>query len=83
MFPMSKRWKMVSAVGQGVIFSMALTGAVRIGFALSGREMPENLAGNIFLFTSVVAGSLSAYLYGRYLKAIEPREAAPADARWR
>ena len=69
MIQMSKRWKMVSAVGYGVLFALALTGAVRFGYLLSGREMPETLPGNLFLVTSVVAGALSAFLYGRYTKA--------------
>lgn len=80
---LSQRWKMVSAVGYGVLFALALTGAVRIGYKLSGNEMPEHLAGNLFLITSIVAGSLSALLYGRFLKATEAQAASSTDAKWR
>ncbi len=71
MIKMSKLWKMVSAVGYGVLFALALTGAVRIGFWLAGGELPQSVAGNLFLVTSAVAGSLSAFFYGRYVKAME------------
>ena len=83
MIQLSKRWKMVSAVGYGVLFALALTGLVRFGYMLSGREMPESLAGNLFLITSIVAGSLSAFLYGRFLKATEAQTATSTDANWR
>ena len=83
MIQLSKRWKMVSAVGYGVLFALALTGAVRIGYKLSGHEMPESLPGNLFLITSVLAGALSAFLYGRYLKAIENQPATSTDSNWR
>ena len=77
MFPLSKRWMMVSAIGQGVLFSLALTGGVRILCLLLGITLPENVAGNMFLVTSLLAGSLSAYLYGRSLKRTEPTAPAP------
>lgn len=59
---------MVSAVGQGVMFSLALTGGVRIVCRLLGTPLPEHVAGNLFLATSLIAGSLSAFLYSRYSK---------------
>lgn len=76
MFPMSKRWMMVAAIGHGVLFAMALTGAVLIVCLLLGITLPENVAGNLFLFTSLMAGSLSAYLYGRSLKEAAPKASA-------
>jgi len=71
MFPMSKGWRMVAAIGQGVLFSLALTGCVRIGGWLLGTPVPEQLAGNLFLVSSVLAGSLCAYLYSRSLRQAE------------
>ena len=76
MFPMSKRWMMVSAIGQGVIFSLALTGAVRIVFMMLGKTLPESVAGNLFLAGSLLAGALCAYLYSRHLKRAEQNAAA-------
>ena len=48
MIRMSKRWMMVSAIGQGVLFSLALTGLVRIGFRLCGATLSQQAAGNLF-----------------------------------
>ncbi len=67
MLTLSKRWMMVSAFGQGVLFSLALTGGVRIACWLCGTTLSERAAGNLFLCSSLVTGALSAYLYGRYL----------------
>jgi hypothetical protein len=83
MFPLSKRWMMVAAFGQGVLFAMALTGALRILCMLLGITLPQNVAGNLFVLTSLIAGGLSAYLYGQSLKPTEPTDSAPrpfADA---
>ena len=33
-----------------------------------GTPLPEHVAGNLFLATSLIAGSLSAFLYSRYSK---------------
>jgi uncharacterized membrane protein len=74
----SKRWMMVAAVGQGVLFALALTGCVRIAFRLFGTPLPNNVAGNLFLLTSLVAGSLSAYLYARSSKPAQAEATASA-----
>jgi hypothetical protein len=66
-------WKMVSAVGYGVLFSLALTGAVRISCLLRGTTLPDDVAGNIFMISSVVTGALSAFLYSRFLKQAQPK----------
>ena len=68
MFPMSKRWMMVAAFGQGVLLSLALTGAVRLVCLLLGQSLPESVAGNLFLISSLLLGTLFAYQYARYLK---------------
>jgi hypothetical protein len=60
---------MVAAVGYGVLFAVALTGGVRIGYALVGKTLPDRVAGNMVLITSLVAGSLSAYFHSRFLNA--------------
>jgi hypothetical protein len=78
MLTMSKPWLIVSAVGQGVIFSLALTGAVRIAFWLVGTELSERAAGNLFLLSSLVAGSISGFLCVRYLKAKEASGGMPS-----
>jgi hypothetical protein len=83
MFPLPKRWKMVAAVGYGVIMSQALVGFVRFGYWLSGGSLSQEAGGRIFLVSSVLAGSLSAYLYARFAKStatsatasLPPREA--------
>jgi hypothetical protein len=77
MFPMSKSWKMVAAVGYGVLFSQALTGAVRIACWLLGTTLSVRAAGNIFLISSLLTGALCAYLCSRSLKAAEPKTDAP------
>ncbi len=71
MFLLSKRWMMVAAIGQGVLFSLALTGAVRIAYLLLGKSLPESVAGNLFLLSSLLTGALCAYLYARSLKRAE------------
>ena len=68
MVPLSKRWKLVAAVGYGVIMSQALVGAVRFGYWLSGGSLSQAAAGRIFLVSSLLAGSFSAYLYVRFAK---------------
>lgn len=65
MFPMSNRWKMVAAIGQGVLFSLALTGAVRIAYLLLGATLSDSVAGRLFLISSLLTGALCAYLYAR------------------
>lgn len=76
MFPMSKRWMMVAAFGQGVLLSLALTGAVRIVCLLLGQTLSESDAGNLFLISSLSLGTFFAYQYARYLKHAEPRASA-------
>lgn len=77
MLYISHRWMMVAAVGQGVLFSLALTGAVRIGYWLTGSELSERAAGNLFLVSSLLTGALCAYLYVRSLKRAETKSATP------
>jgi hypothetical protein len=77
MFPLPKRWKMVAAVGYGVMMSEALVGAVRFGYWLSGGTLSQAAAGRLFLISSVLAGSLSAYFYARFSKVTAPNAAAP------
>lgn len=64
----SKILMMLAAVGHGVLFSMALTGGVRIACWLLGTELPSSAAGNLFLAGSAVAGAISAYAYGRRVR---------------
>jgi hypothetical protein len=68
---------MVAAIGYGVLFSLAFTGAVRIVCLLFGTTLPENVAGNLFLISSMLTGALSVYLYARFLKHAKPKAAAP------
>ena len=81
MFPNTKRFMMLAAIGRGVIFALALTGGVRITCWLFGVTLPDNVAGNLFLLTSAVAGSMSAYLYSRSLRSAQANadSAAPAS----
>ena len=48
---------MVAAAGQGVLFSLALTGAVRIVCLLFGTTLPESVAGNLFMISSILTGA--------------------------
>lgn len=75
---MSKRWMMVAAIGQGVLFSLALTGAVRIACWLFGTTLPDDVAGNLFLVSSLLTGALAAFLYSRSLKNAELKTATGA-----
>jgi hypothetical protein len=77
MFPMSKFWKMIAAVGYGVLFSQALTGAVRIACWLLGTTLSVRAAGNLFMISSLLTGALSAYLCSRSLKQAELRTDGP------
>ena len=68
MAPTSKRWKMVAAIGYGVLFSVAFTGAVRIACFMLGKTLPDNVAGNLVLISGLLTGAVTASLYGRFLK---------------
>jgi hypothetical protein len=68
-FLQSKRWKLVAAIGYGVIFALAFTGALRIAAYLFGTTLPEDIAGTIFATTAAIAGTVSVLFYARYLKA--------------
>jgi hypothetical protein len=69
MAPVSKRSTMLAAVGQGVLFALGVSGVVRLGFALSGKTLPEaNLGRAVLLIGSLLAGAFFAYLYGRELR---------------
>ena len=67
MFPWPKPLMLISAIGQGVIFSLALTGAVRIICWSLGVPLSERVAGNLFLISSLVACSIGGFLYVRSL----------------
>ena len=67
----SKIVMMVAAVGYGVLFSLALTGAVRMACLLLGTTLSPGAAGNLFLAGSLVAGGVSAYAYGRQARRCE------------
>lgn len=71
MFPMSKRWMMVAAVGRGVLFALAVSGGVRLVSLMIGKPASERVAGNVFLLTSAVAGAAAVYLYSRSLRAAQ------------
>lgn len=73
MFLKSKHWMMLSAVGHGVLFSLALTAAVRSICWLCGAEISERAAGNLFLVSSMLTGALAAALYSRFLRQAEIR----------
>jgi hypothetical protein len=68
MASLSRRLQFVAAIGYGVLFALALTGAVRIACFLTGTPLSEHVAGNIFLIISLVAGSISGFVYVRTLK---------------
>jgi hypothetical protein len=66
---MLKRWMLLSAIGYGVLFSLALVGLVRISLALVGLTLADSAAGNLFLVSSLIAGGVAAFMYGRSLPA--------------
>ena len=78
MFLKSKILMMLAAVGYGVLFSLALTGGVRIACMLLGMTLPASAAGNLFLAGSLLAGGVSAYAYGRQSRRFAP-QTAPAS----
>jgi hypothetical protein len=67
MSPLPKAFKILSAIGYGVLFALALTGGVRIVAMLMGTTLSESMAGNIFMITSLLAGSLTGWLGVRAL----------------
>jgi hypothetical protein len=75
MFLKSKRWLLVSAVGQGVMFSLALRGALRFACLLLGTTLSERVAGNLFLVSSLSTGALCGYLYVRSLNRAQSKAA--------
>ena len=79
MFPMSTRWMLVAAAGQGVLVSLALVGAVRLGSLLLGVALSDAFANQLFVTSSAVAGSLCAWSCARYLKqtATQTRDEQP------
>ncbi|MCC9606181.1 hypothetical protein LOC69_09815 [Blastopirellula sp. JC733] len=68
MLKLSKRWMFVVAIGQGVLFSMALTGLVRFGYWLSDTPMSQVAADRLFVTSSLLTGALAATLYGIMLR---------------
>ncbi len=68
MFRLPKGWMMVSVFGQGVLLALALVGLLRITSWLSGTELSERVAGNVFLIGSLGLGSLFVFLYTRSLR---------------
>jgi hypothetical protein len=79
MFLKSKILIMVAAIGYGVLFSLALTGGVRMVCWLLGTELPTKAAGNVFLTSSLLAGAVSAYASGHYARLSAPA-ALPSSA---
>jgi hypothetical protein len=78
MFPPSNRWMMFAAAGQGVLFSLALVGAVRIGCLLAGHALPESIANSLFMASSVLTDALGAWSCSRFLRNAPPaREERP------
>lgn len=64
----SKSWCMLAAIGQGVLFSLALTGLVRMTCWFFGTELSTSAAGNLFTVSSMFTGALCALLYSRSLR---------------
>jgi hypothetical protein len=63
---------MIAAIGHGVLFSMAFTGLVRIVCWLLGTTLSPDVAGNLFLVGSILAGSLAAFLCVRTMAEAKP-----------
>jgi hypothetical protein len=74
----SKVLMMVAAVGYGVLFSLALTAAVRMVCLLLGTTLSASAAGNLFLVSSLLAGGVSAYAYDCRARRAVP-QATPAS----
>ena len=68
MAPTSQRWKMVAAIGYGVLFSAAFTGAVRIACFMLGKTLPDNVVAIWSLSAGLLTGAVTASLYGLFLK---------------
>ncbi|MBI2826748.1 MAG: hypothetical protein HYX69_18910 [Planctomycetia bacterium] len=74
---MSKHWMIVAAIGQGVLFSLALTGAVRIACWLAGTTLADRVAGNLFLTSSLLTGAICGYLCVRSLNQAQRKASSP------
>lgn len=67
----SKRWMMVAAIGQGVMFSLALRGAVSFASVLLDRPLSERAGNFLFLISSLLTGAVCALAYARYARQAE------------
>lgn len=79
MITLPKRWLVVAAVGQGVLFSLALTGLVRFVCFFRGTTLSEQTAGNLFLASSLLTGALCGYLCVRRLNRAQSPGGSSAD----
>jgi hypothetical protein len=61
MFLKSKGWRLVSALGHGVMLSLAMNGAMRLISRHLGAPMSDHAAGNLFLVSSLLVGALCGY----------------------
>ena len=52
---------MVSSVGHAFLFSLALSGLVRIVASLLGSPLPSGTAGSVFLVSCLITAPLAAY----------------------
>jgi hypothetical protein len=75
---LSKRWLLVSAFGHGVLAALGLRAVVRVWSALLGMKLSENTPGYVFLFGSLVLGSLFVAMTWQRIKHLERKVAARA-----
>lgn len=77
----AKTWMLISAIGQGVLLSLALTGLVRISCWLSGTTLSDQMAHSLFFASSMVTGAVAVLIYARKLKQQEDaEESSPISA---
>lgn len=59
---LSKPWQIVASVGHGVMVGLAMAGLIRISGLLTGTPVSSELAGNVFLITSLIVAPITGYL---------------------
>jgi hypothetical protein len=69
MIRLSKGWMRLAGFGYGVMISLALRGGLQWFGWLTGQEVSDEVAGNVWLIGCLTLGPLFAWLYPRLVMA--------------
>ncbi len=60
MLHLSKTLMILASIGEAIWFSVAMTGVAHITCSLIGTQLSEHAAGNLFMISSLLTGSIAA-----------------------